>query len=235
MSLTDPVKVVLLGEPVPWARTRINKAGALFTPARQRNNSAALRLAAQQAMNGRAPFNCPIRLDLQVEFLIPASWSRRKREAALRGEIRPGKRPDLSNLCKTGRGRIQHGGLQGRRADRRIWTLAQSLQQSAEARCDGPPGMSGQCRCLWCDRLFMPRRGGGSRQVFCQADHRIAFHSAARRWAERAVASGTLSITELRNGAAAACTLVSDGGSANQVFRALSHTALLSRVIKARV
>ena len=67
---------------------------------RQRNNAAVLRLAAQEAMNGRAPFDRPVRVDLQAEFAMPGSWSRRKQEAALRGEVRPGKRPDLSNLCK---------------------------------------------------------------------------------------------------------------------------------------
>src|SRR5689334_13123483 len=55
----DPVTVVLLGEPVAWARTRINKSGALFTPARQRNNAAALKLAAQQVMANRLPFDGP--------------------------------------------------------------------------------------------------------------------------------------------------------------------------------
>jgi hypothetical protein len=33
------------------------------------------------------------------------------------------------------------------------------------------------------------------------------FHAAARRWAERAIASGALTITELQNAAAGACTL----------------------------
>jgi Holliday junction resolvase RusA-like endonuclease len=107
MTPIDPVKVVLLGEPV----------GSLFTPTRQRNNAAALKLAAQQAMTGRALFDCPIRLHLQAEFLIPASWSRRKRQAALRQEIRPGKRPDLSNIAKQVEDAIQYSGFQARRAD----------------------------------------------------------------------------------------------------------------------
>src|SRR5262249_47636222 len=94
------VTVVLIGEPIPWVRTRINNRGALFTPARQRDNAAALKLAAQQAMASRLPFDCPVRVDLQAEFLIPSSWSQRNQSAALRGEVRPGKRPDLSNLCK---------------------------------------------------------------------------------------------------------------------------------------
>jgi Holliday junction resolvase RusA-like endonuclease len=99
-NVPDPVTVVLLGEPIPWARTRINSRGALFTPTRQRNNAAALKLAAQQVMANRLPFDCPVRIDLQAEFLIPSSWSQRKQSTALRGEIRPGKRPDLSNIAK---------------------------------------------------------------------------------------------------------------------------------------
>jgi Holliday junction resolvase RusA-like endonuclease len=100
MIAADPVTVVLLGEPVAWARTRISSRGVLFTPSRQRNNAAELKLAAQQVMANRLPFDCPVRIDLQAEFLIPSSWSRQRQSAALRGEVRPGKRPDLSNLCK---------------------------------------------------------------------------------------------------------------------------------------
>src|SRR5262245_56686401 len=72
--------------------------------------------------------------------------------------------------------------------------------------------------CLWCNREFQPRRSGGSRQAFCCPRHRVAFHSAARRWAERAVASGVLTIAELQNGPTAACTLVSDEVSPHQVL-----------------
>ena len=53
--------------------------------------------------------------------------------------------------------------------------------------------------CLWCGKPFTARRGG-SRQTFCCARHRIAFHSAARRWAEHAMAAGALTIAELRSG-----------------------------------
>jgi hypothetical protein len=60
--------------------------------------------------------------------------------------------------------------------------------------------------CLWCGRGFQPRRGGSPR-VFCAPACRAAFHTAARRWAEQAVASGMLTIAELRTGDPAACTL----------------------------
>ena len=61
--------------------------------------------------------------------------------------------------------------------------------------------------CLWCKRPFRARRGGSPKR-FCCAAHRIAFWSAARRWAERAVVSGLLSVDDIRNHATEACTLL---------------------------
>ena len=65
-------------------------------------------------------------------------------------------------------------------------------------------------RCLWCGRPFRVRRGG-SPQRFCSAAHRMAFWSALRRWAERAVAAGMLTVADINNGATAACTLLPGG------------------------
>lgn len=100
MSPNDPVTILLMGEPVAWARTRLGLRHVPFTPKRQRNNAATLRLAAQDVMAGRAPLDCALRVDLSAEFGIPASWSKKKQAAALTGEIRPTKRPDLSNVIK---------------------------------------------------------------------------------------------------------------------------------------
>lgn len=98
------VTVILLGEPVPFARTRINKTGHLFTPAKQRNAAAALKIEAQHAMlranYGRAVFDEPLRMDVVAEFPVPASWSKRKQVAALAGETRPTRRPDIDNIYK---------------------------------------------------------------------------------------------------------------------------------------
>jgi hypothetical protein len=60
--------------------------------------------------------------------------------------------------------------------------------------------------CRWCGRAFIERRGG-SPQVFCRSGCRTAFHTAGRRWAERAVAAGVLTVAELRDIPAEACTL----------------------------
>jgi len=58
-----------------------------------------------------------------------------------------------------------------------------------------------------------PSRRRGSPQRFCCAGHRMAFWSAARRWAEAAVASGLMSVDDIRNGATKACTLLLEAGS----------------------
>ena len=70
-------------------------------------------------------------------------------------------------------------------------------------RDDDPPSDGA---CLWCGHPFRARHGG-TQQRFCCAAHRTAFWSALRRWGKRAIAAGTLTVTDLRNGATAACTL----------------------------
>src|SRR5205814_9056784 len=55
--------------------------------------------------------------------------------------------------------------------------------------------------CLWCEGEFEPRKGG-SPQRFCNSKHRDTFHSAGRRYAERAVLGGLLTAGDLRNGPA---------------------------------
>jgi hypothetical protein len=67
---------------------------------------------------------------------------------------------------------------------------------------------AGDTTCPWCNKRFLPRCGG-SPQVFCSSGHRAAFHSAARRWAEHAVAVGMLTVADLKAEAnPAACTLL---------------------------
>src|SRR5260370_40967352 len=52
--------------------------------------------------------------------------------------------------------------------------------------------------CLWCGRVFTPRKTGGSAQRFCSTEHRKAFWTAARRWTMRAIETGLLTIDCLK-------------------------------------
>ena len=71
-------------------------------------------------------------------------------------------------------------------------------------------------RCLWCRRAFVAHRGG-SPQRFCRARCRTAFWSALRRWGERAVVAGILTIDDIRTGDPAACMLLWGDVSAKSV------------------
>jgi hypothetical protein len=71
----------------------------------------------------------------------------------------------------------------------------------------GAEAMAKVC-CLWCQRPFEPRRGG-SPQRFCEARCRTAFWIALRRWGERALAAGLLTVSDVqKNGDPTACTLL---------------------------
>lgn len=54
----------------------------------------------QQAMQGRALYEGPMKLTLLIDFDVPASWSRKKREQAFAGLLLPTKKPDCSNILK---------------------------------------------------------------------------------------------------------------------------------------
>ena len=67
--------------------------------------------------------------------------------------------------------------------------------------------MAVQTCCLWCGERLTPRRGGSPKR-FCCARHRLMFWNAARRWAERAVTAGILTVGDPKKGAPAASALL---------------------------
>jgi Holliday junction resolvase RusA-like endonuclease len=99
--VTDPIIVIISGEPVAKGRPRMTRRGFAYTPAKTRKFEAHGRLAAQMAMNGRPPIEVPVRLELLIELPVPASWSRRKAADAITGDVRPTSRPDVDNFLKS--------------------------------------------------------------------------------------------------------------------------------------
>jgi Holliday junction resolvase RusA-like endonuclease len=95
------VQIELAGEPRGKGRPRFSrKSGVAYTPAETRNYEAALRIAAQDAMAGRAPLEGPLSVTVAVYVPIPASWSKKRRAQAAAGQIRPTTRPDYDNYLK---------------------------------------------------------------------------------------------------------------------------------------
>lgn len=99
--LAEPIIVELAGEPQGVARPRFVRAtGIAFTPATTRQYQSALRLAAQAAMNGKPPLEGPVQVRVHALFPVPASWSQKRRAAALAGTLRPTVKPDADNIVK---------------------------------------------------------------------------------------------------------------------------------------
>jgi len=69
--------------------------------------------------------------------------------------------------------------------------------------------MTDMLRCPWCTRLFRPRRGGHA-QRYCRPSCRRAYHAAARSWVLDAIASGALTLADVRTGSAATRALLSE-------------------------
>lgn len=105
MSAEPGIVIILAGAPQGKGRPRIGRMAngrpMAFTPANTRSYESALRLAAQERMRDRAPWDGPIELQMEARFPVPASWSRRKREDALAGRLAPTTKPDADNLLKT--------------------------------------------------------------------------------------------------------------------------------------
>jgi Holliday junction resolvase RusA-like endonuclease len=81
-------------------QARSTNGGFSYTPKETRNYMAALRILAQEAMQGRAPIEGPVRLSIVALMPVPASWSRKKRTAALDGSLLPNVKPDWDNIGK---------------------------------------------------------------------------------------------------------------------------------------
>ena len=100
---TPAVVFTVAGHPQGKGRARaFIRAGhvAHYTPDATRRYESMIRGAAMDAMAGRPPIDVPVASCIKAIFVVPASWSQKKRAAALAGELRPGKKPDLDNIIK---------------------------------------------------------------------------------------------------------------------------------------
>lgn len=95
------IEIFLAGTVRGKGRPRFSRAtGRAFTDGQTVNYEAALRIAGQEAMNGRAPLEGALGITVTAVFEVPASYSRVRRQRCLEGGERPAKRPDVDNLVK---------------------------------------------------------------------------------------------------------------------------------------
>ena len=97
------IHLVITGEPVAQGRPRFSTQGGrprAYDPAKSRDYKQYIRLAASQQMGTTPPLEGALALGVCVYRPIPKSFSKRRREAAGRGELRPITKPDLDNYVK---------------------------------------------------------------------------------------------------------------------------------------
>ena len=99
----DPITINLVGAPQGKGRARaFLRAGHIshYTPEKTRTYEGMIRTAAMEAMGNRPAFDKPVEFVMRAIFPIPPSFSKKKQQAAMTGELKPGKKPDLDNIEK---------------------------------------------------------------------------------------------------------------------------------------
>lgn len=95
------IELFIPGEPVAKGRPRFSRTGITFTPLKTREYESKIALIGRIEMGEKPPLTGPLLVSIQIYKEIPASWSKKKKEKALLGEIRPTGRPDIDNYLKT--------------------------------------------------------------------------------------------------------------------------------------
>lgn len=101
MSTQAALAFTVPGPPQGKGRPRfVRSTGHAFTPSTTRSYESLVTLAAARVMEGRSQFAGPVSVSITAVFAVPASWSAKKRMAALVGTLRPTVKPDTDNLSK---------------------------------------------------------------------------------------------------------------------------------------
>lgn len=94
------------GEPVGKGRPRISRRGAhvhTYTPEKTRLFEEAIRFELMASTCETMPIyeaGVPLKAEILMAVKIPTSYSKKKKERCLNGEITPTKKPDVDNVVK---------------------------------------------------------------------------------------------------------------------------------------
>ncbi len=98
-----PVTFVVPGNPQGKGRPRVGRVGGharMYTPAKTVAYENLIAMAAAESMGGRALLQGPVLLEMSMMHTVPMSWSKKRREGALQGEIMPTVKCDADNCLK---------------------------------------------------------------------------------------------------------------------------------------
>jgi Holliday junction resolvase RusA-like endonuclease len=103
-QVAEPITISLQGTPIAKARPRLSSYRGrvrVHTPQATKTYEEQVRLVAWQAMRGRPKFSGAVEVEMRFVFAPPASWSEKKRLAAIAGEIPHVTKPDTDNCVKS--------------------------------------------------------------------------------------------------------------------------------------
>jgi len=87
------------GDPVGKQRPRFTKTGRTYTPKKTSDYEGMIADKAMVAMGPVTPLETPVAVYIYINHAIPASYSKKRKEACLSRLERP-KKPDLDNVAK---------------------------------------------------------------------------------------------------------------------------------------
>ena len=94
------IQLTIPGEPIGKARPRMTRTGIVYTPKKTINYEVLIRELFIVKYPDFQPLEGPVRMSLSAWMKIPKT-SKRKVKAMENGEIRPTKKPDMSNILKS--------------------------------------------------------------------------------------------------------------------------------------
>nr|DAD96061.1 MAG TPA: Endodeoxyribonuclease RusA [Myoviridae sp. ctpjm1]DAQ10774.1 MAG TPA: Endodeoxyribonuclease RusA [Caudoviricetes sp.] len=101
---SDSLLIRINGMPQGKGRPRFTKQGRTYTPQKTRRYEEAVRGAAMLAARAQGfvkhDDDTPLEACISAWFPIPASWPKKKREAARSGALYPVVKPDADNIAK---------------------------------------------------------------------------------------------------------------------------------------
>lgn len=94
------IQLTIPGEPVAKSRPRMTRSGFVYTPKKTLNYETLIKELFIIKYPDFQPLEGPVRMNISAWLKIPKT-SKRKTEAMQSGEIRPTKKPDMSNILKS--------------------------------------------------------------------------------------------------------------------------------------
>lgn len=97
--MAEPLIIRVPGEPTGKGRPRMTRKGHAYTPEKTARAENLVAMCAMEQI-GQPVLDGPLKVELEFRCAIPASWSQKRQLAALAGQERPTKKPDIDNAMK---------------------------------------------------------------------------------------------------------------------------------------